>query len=145
MATELQDIFDQLVIIQEAITPPTGEKDLRATDEWPANISTFPIFVNNEVETTFVRPPMMRIENHLIRMHLLFGAADGKYSQRARRLWVEKVQDAFESEINLNGTCTQAMITRIDYGIIEGIVGGNYVGATFELAVEIKQAVTYAA
>jgi len=144
--SELQDIFDQIVTIQAAITPPTGEKDIAmATDEWPASISVFPAFVNNEVETVIDREQYasLRIEKHLIQMHLLFGAADVKYSQRSRRLWVEKVHAAFEAKLNLNGTCLKATTTRTDYGVVEGI-SGNYVGATFDLAVENKKPVTYA-
>jgi hypothetical protein len=141
--SELQEIVDAIVVVQAAITPPAGEKDVVAYDEWPAAITVFPSFVNDEVETTIERPPSMRIETHLIRMYLLFGGADVKYSQRTRRKWVEKVQDAFEGNVNLAGTCTQAVVTRIDYGVIEA-VSGFYAGATFELQVEIKQGVAYA-
>ena len=144
--SELQDIFDQIVIIQNAITAPSGEKDIaQATDEIPAMAPmTFPSFVNIEESTDFVRPPSARMETHTINMHFLLAPADQKYSIRTRRKWVEVIQDAFEAKISLNGTCTQAMIMHIDYGPPEPWEGA-YVGATFRLSVEAKQTIAYAA
>jgi hypothetical protein len=145
MSGELTDIIDEIVIIQKAITTPTGEKALAlATDEWPPTVAVFPAFVNNEIETVIETGSYRRKNVHLIRMYLLFGAGDTKYSQRARRAWIAAVQAAFDASMTLNGHATLARIRRISHGAPEEL-GGAYVCAAFDLEVIFTCDAAYAA
>lgn len=147
MATELQDIVDQLVVIQNAITPPTGEKDIAlATDELPPDLSVFPTFLNIETEAD-IEPGGSTLEIQLRRidMHLVLGGTDKKYSLRSRRLWEEKVLAAFRAKLTLNSTCTQALIKGITYDTPLPWNEHDYLVATFRLEAEVKRVVTYAA
>src|SRR4030042_4894928 len=103
--SELQDIIDQIVVIQKAITPPTGEKDIAdASDEAPVDLLLFPYFLNVEAETAIGYGVSLRIQKHHIDMHLVFGTGDKKYSMRSRRKWVEAVLATFIGEGTMTGT-----------------------------------------
>ena len=49
---EIDAIIDQIIVLQKAVPLPAGERDIQdATDEPPANLSAFPMFVNVEERT----------------------------------------------------------------------------------------------
>jgi len=144
MAGEVQQLIDELVTIQNAITPPTGEKDIAAAyDEPPADPTIFPCFLNLEAGAQVVRELHRRQVTHTINMSLLLAAADQKYSVRTRRLWVGAVLDAFDIKLRLNGQAHYAHIDTIEYDPIEWN-GKAYVGATFVLTVLVDGAFAFA-
>lgn len=146
MGTEIQEVFDQIVVIQNAITPPTGEKDIAfASDELPPDLTVFPTFLNVETDAD-IEPGGSTLEIQLrrVEMHLVLGGADRKYSMRSRRLWEEKVLAAFRAKLTLNSTCTQALIKGITYDTPLPWNQHEYLVATFRLVVEVKKVVAYA-
>lgn len=140
MVSELQDIIDQIVILQNAITPPSGEKDITgAYDEPPDLISTFPCFVNLEEEgKDVVNPGNWGYVTYTIGMHLLFAPAGTKYSVRARRKWVLPVLAKFSLLANrsLGDTANHTYFTGFNYDPFEW-GGTSYVAANFMLAVKV--------
>ena len=146
MTGEVQTIVDQLVVIQKAITTPTGCKALHnAYDEMPAALGGFPCFVNVEEDMSVVaRGPSRRDQHLVVKMHLLFTTADQKYSQRARRLWVQAVMDKFDVELQLNAEASYAHIDTVDFTPVE-LNGVGYIAATFELTAQYTAAFAFAA
>lgn len=134
----IQDIIDELVTMQQAITPPAGEKDIAAAyDEHPAQVTVFPCFINDE--DNIVPTQMANAHRHLvhtINMHLLFAAAGQRYSQRSRRKWVRPVLDAFGAKIQLNGTATQSRIAAVTFDPVT-IGDAEYAAATFVLVADV--------
>lgn len=146
MTQELQDVIDQLVIIQAAITPPTGEKDIAfATDELPPDLMVFPTFLNVEASTDVTYSPSRREQVHLIDMNLVFAPAAEKYSMRSRRAWVQKVMDAFAAKVTLNGACNKARIIRVEYETPLQWNDVPFMTATFRLEAVNIEAVAFSA
>ena len=113
---ELQAIFDQIVIIQNAITPPTDEKDVTVYDEPPEPAVVYPPLINVERDTeTIEHSPGFRVTPYIIDMHLIFGAFDKKYAYRSKRKWIVQVRDAFVLKLTLNATATTARILGMDF------------------------------
>lgn len=142
---ELQEIIDQIVAIQEGITPPEDEKGVTVYDEPPEVPQVFPSFINVERETGVIEHgPRFMILPYIIDMHLIFGA-DKKYSYRSKRKWIMKVRDAFAAKLTLNATATSAMILEMDFhpdGLTFG--GVEYDAITFTLHATVKEAVAFA-
>lgn len=146
MTQEIQDVIDQLVVIQAAITPPTGEKDIAiATDELPPDLTVFPTFLNVETSTEVEYSPSRRVQVHLIDMNLVFAPAVEKYSMRSRRAWVQKVMDAFAAKVTLNGACNKARILSITYETPLQWNDIPFMTATFRLEAVNIEAVTFSA
>jgi len=145
MAGEIQDVIDQLVIIQKAITGPAGEKDLvEAYDEPPAQITEFPCFYNREEEIGDIRRGAgVRRMFGRIGMHLLFGASGAqKYSVRSRRRWLKAVLDGFDVQLALGLAqlpVQYAPVTNVTFAPLE-LNGKEYVTATFWLDVQWTEA-----
>lgn len=144
MAKTIPAIIDQLVAIQGAITPPTGEKDIAfAADELPVDLHVFPTFLNVETATHNTYSPQRIEKQHLIDMILVFAPADKKYSQRSRRAWVQAVQAAFNAKVTLNGTCDKARILNIRYDTPLNWNDIPFVMATFELEAVVVEDVVF--
>ena len=143
---ELQAIFDQIVIIQNAITPPTGEKDVTVYDEPPETPVVYPSFINVERDTeTIEHSPGFRITPYIIDMHLIFGAFEKKYAYRSKRKWIVQVRDAFVLKLTLNATATSAMILEMDFHPDGFTYGGvEYDAITFTLHATVKEGVALA-
>ena len=107
--SELQDIIDAIVVIQKALTPPTGTKAIKnAYDEPPDHAigtASFPAVINLEEEgESRDRSARTREVLHTIGMHLLLSAATTKYSVRVRRQWLEIWLVAFAPGVTIGGT-----------------------------------------
>ena len=144
---ELQEIIDELVIIQQVITPPTGEKDLVAYDEPPGQTMIYPCFLNVERETgEIIYAPSLMILPYIIDMHLVFGA-DRKYAYRSKRKWVKPVRDAFAGKLTLNGKATEAQILAMNFHpsglLLDEESGQKYDAITFVLRATVKEAIAY--
>ena len=142
MANEIQDIVDQIVVLQNAVPTPTGEKDItHAYDEQPESGSTFPCFINivRDVEE-FERLGEVRLHAVLtVDMYLCFEQGSGFYADRSRRLWYQAVMDYFDKHLSLNGTAQWAAIERAafdePYQVNETL---RYPGVKFELRVRMQ-------
>ena len=152
MAGDLQGIIDQLVIIQNAITPPTGENDLKCYDEPPTGVLTFPSFVNVEDDLAqVVRASSLRTITFFINMHLLFARADQKYSVRSRRAWIKPVIDAFDDALVLDLAQPPVQYAPIESVSFENVVlpgsgsDQEYIAATFRLKAWLAEAFTFGA
>ena len=152
MAGELQDIIDQLVVIQNAITPPTGENPLKCYDEPPTGVLTFPCFVNIEDDLAeVVRAVSLRTITFFINMHLLFARADQKYSVRSRRAWIKPVIDAFDGAVRLDNEQAPVQYAPIETVSFENVVlpgsgsDQEYIAATFRLKAWLAEAFTFGA
>ncbi len=143
---ELQAIIDEIVIIQNAITPPTDEKDVTVYDEPPETPTVYPSFINVERDTeTIEHSPSFMITPYIIDMHLVFGAFAKKYAYRSKRKWLQKVRDAFAAKLTLNATATSAMILELDFHPDGFTYGGvEYDATTFTLHATVKEAVAFA-
>ena len=136
---ELQDIIDQIVIIQKAITPPTGEKDVTVYDEPPATPMVFPSFINVERETEELNYVAPIIIPYSIDMHLIFGTFDKGYAYRSKRLWIQPVREAFATNGTLNGTVNWAWLQRMDFHPEGFTYGGvEYHASTFILQATVQ-------
>jgi len=145
---ELQEIIDELVIIQQVITPPTGEKDLVAYDEPPGQTMIYPCFLNVERETGEIGyAPSLMILPYIIDMHFIFGTADRKYAYRSKRKWVKAVRDAFAAKLTLNGKATEAQLLAMNFHpsglILDEESGQKYDAITFVLRATVKEAIAY--
>ncbi len=142
---ELQAIIDEIVVIQKAITKPTGEKGVTVYDEPPETPVVFPSFINVERATeTIEHGPSFMILPYIIDMHLVFGAFDKKYSYRSKRKWIVKARDAFAAKLTLNATATSAMILEMDFHPEGFTYGGvEYDAITFVLHATVKEAVAF--
>jgi hypothetical protein len=146
--SDLQEIIDKIVVIQAAITPPTGEKDVTAYDEPPTSVLPFPCFINAETsaEEIGVWNTSGRTIPYLIDMHLVFAQADQQYSVRSRRAWVIPVLDAFGHDYTLSGAAgvQKAFIETIEFHDKQNgylAVGEkDYIAATFKLRVIVEEA-----
>jgi hypothetical protein len=146
MANELQDVFDAIVTIQKTIPTPTGEHPIKEIyDEPPAQFMTWPCFLNIESQSEVERPSSgFRRTAHTIDMHLLFGAADQKYSVRSRRRWVRVVLDTFDGKLKLGSTINgHAHLTRVEYAPVD-LNGTEYIAATFVLRAVIEETLAFA-
>lgn len=142
MANEIQDICDQLVVMQNAVTTPTGEKDItHAYDEQPESISTFPCFVNIVREVgEFKRQSGVRDQGTLlVDMYLCFEQGSGLYADRSRRLWHQAVMDYFDQHQGLNGTVGFSAIERAAFDeplkVSDAV---SYPGIKFEMRALMK-------
>jgi len=146
MAGDLPGIFDKIVALQEAITPPTGEKAMKAYDEPPGDVALFPCFVNIEEEgVEIIRSPGLRQQKFVINMHLLFAPGVQKYGVRSRRLWVKPVIDAFDNAIrfdNEQAPVQYAPIESVSFAPVD-INNTEYVAATFVLRAWLAEAFTF--
>jgi len=144
MAGELQDFMELLATAQQAIAPPAGAKDIAlATDEPPAQIMTFPCFVNIEREvrpSSIMGSSSLRHFVHIIEMHLLFAPADRKYAMRERRPWLEPIFDALDKDNALTGAygceILGATYDNWEYPPDSGV---QYAAINFELAVSVEK------
>lgn len=145
MTAEVQEVIDQIVLIQESITPPDGLKSLRCYDEPPGHtVLNFPSLVNVESRIEDIdRGPSRRQQTLFVDMHLLLAQKDQKYSMRERRLWVQAILDKFDTELQLNGHASIATVRSVDFDSIE--LDTEYLGATFELGVLYTAAFAFAA
>lgn len=142
---EIQDIIDQLLVVQNAITPPTGLKDVTCYDEPPAGVLTFPVFYNAEDGISAIdRSPSRRVLTYDIGMHLLFARADQKYGVRERRQWVKKVLDAFDKALTLGGNIHLGAIETVDFEPFE-LGDVSYIAANFQIAAQVDEAFEYVA
>ena len=142
MANELQDICDQIVILQNAIPTPSGEKDItHAYDEQPESLSTFPCFVNIVRDVAeFKRQSAVRQQGTLaIDMYLCFEQGSGIYADRSRRLWYQAVMDYFDPRSGLGDTVHWSSIERAAFDeplqVTETL---RYPGIKFELKALMK-------
>ena len=140
MGEPLAAIMAAIADVQQAITPPLGQRGIQlATDEPPDNLDVFPTFANYETTTdvkrlrTFGTLALNELE-HYIDMALIFAPADGKYSVRERRPWVPAVLDAFRVNPSLNDTCDGAYVETVDHRAAH-FGGMEYPGLTFRLHV----------
>ena len=94
---EVQAIFDAIIVVQKAMTPPAGQKDIQLfTDEPPRTIGLLPAFLNLDQDGSSELAAHDHAQaTHGILMHLLFSSATKKYPRRQARAWLEKVQVAF--------------------------------------------------
>ena len=139
----IPSIIDAIVLIQKAITTPTGEKDLAdAFDEPPAQIVNFPTFVNIERSVSAVGNSGLRELNWVIDMMLLFAPSEQKYSVRSRRLWVQAVIDKFCTKLTLLGTVSAVYGMEMSY---EPVLLGEteYVAATFTITANVTEAFAF--
>ncbi len=135
---ELQDIIDQIVIIQNAITPPTNEKGVTVYDEPPETPVVYPSFINVERDTEELINTVGRtgpiVIPYIIDMHLVFGAFDKKYSYRSKRKWIQLVHEAIATNLKLGNTVKEARLQTMDFhpgGFTYG--GVEYHAITFTL------------
>ena len=148
MAGDLPGIFDKIVALQEAITPPTGEKAMKAYDEPPGDVALFPCFVNIEEEgVEIVRSPGLRQQKFSINMHLLFAPGAQKYAVRSRRLWIKPVIDAFDGAVRLDNEQAPVQYAPIDSVSFEpvNINQVEYIAATFVLRAWLAEAFDFGA
>ena len=146
---EIQDILDQIVILQNAIPTPVGEKRLtHAYDEQPESGATFPCFINIVREVSdFKRQSLVRQQGALaIDMYLCFEQGSGIYADRSRRLWYQAVMDYFDQHEGLGNTVHWSAIERASFDeplqVTEAL---RYPGIKFELKALMKSsAVTLA-
>jgi hypothetical protein len=135
---ELQEIIDEIVTIQEAITTPADEKAVTAYDEPPATPMVYPCFLNIERETEELSNTVGRtgpiIIPYIIDMHLLFATFDKKYAYRSKRQWIQPVHKAIATNLKLNGTVKEARLQSMDFHP-EGLTyeGLEYHATTFTL------------
>ncbi len=132
---ELQAIIDAIVVIQNAITPPAGEKGVTVYDEPPEAAAVYPSFVNVERETEelshTVGPVLIP---YIIDMHLIFGAFDQKYAYRSKRKWIQLVYEAFATNYKLGATVKESRLQSMDFhpnGLTYGEI--EYHAVTFVL------------
>lgn len=94
---EIQAVFDAIIVVQKALTPPTDQKGIQQfTDEPPANIGVLPAFLNvDDAGSSDNLAHGHPQATHRILMHLLFSKATQKYPRRQARAWLEKVLAAF--------------------------------------------------
>jgi hypothetical protein len=135
---ELQAIIDAIVTVQNAITPPTGEKGVTVYDEPPEVAAVYPSFINVERETEELSNTVGRrgpiVIPYIIDMHLIFGAFDKKYSYRSKRKWVQPVHEAIATNLKLGGTVKEARLQNMDFhpnGLTYGEI--EYHAVTFTL------------
>lgn len=145
MPNEIQDVIDQIVILQKAITPPTGEKDIaRAHDEEPQSIGALPAFVNVVNDGEIDRGVSLRSINPIIEMILLFAPSGEKYSDRSRRAWFQAVLDKFDDNVTIGGTAAQAHIDRFSFDDPFPLSGTTYLATRFYLRVQMQpRAIVY--
>lgn len=149
-AHDLQNIIDQIVIVQKTISEPANEKAIAAFyDEIPAQVTTFPAFINVEesAEQDMWNPGGRRID-YVIAMHLLLAQSSQKYSVRSRRAWTRPVLDAFGAKVTLSGATgvAEARIQGIDFDLDFQFQpeSHTYIAATFRLGVTVKEAFAWA-
>lgn len=150
MAThDLQNIIDAIIVIQQTVSAPSGEKAIQAYhDEPPATVQLFPCFLNmeQEIEAVDVWMSQGRTVDYIINMHLLFAPNEQTYSVKSRRTWVRPVLDAFGVKLQLDGTVDGLKIAVIRSVNFDPVLIGEteYVAVTFELAVRFEEAFAWA-
>ena len=138
---EIQAIFDAVIVVQKAMAPPTGQKDIQLfTDEPPRTIGLLPAFLNLDVDgasddLAHGHPQLA----HGIQMHLLFSKATKKYPRRQARAWLEKVLAAFPIGGTIGGTVrnTRSLAWEFDDALVWG--DSEYDGISFLLGVEVDR------
>lgn len=148
MAGDLPGIFDKIVALQEAITPPTGEKAMKAYDEPPGDVALFPCFVNIEAEDIEInRKASLRTQTFTIDMHLLFMPGNQKYGVRSRRLWVKPVIDAFDGAVRLDNEQAPVQYAPVESVSFAPVTlnGMEYIAATFRLTAHLAEAFDFGA
>lgn len=138
-------IITKIAAIERAMTPPSGaSKAPIVFDEAPVSPGTFPCFINMPrrfVPTT--RTAGTRERTEYVDIMLLFGRADERYSERAQRLWVPVVLDAFDNAIKLDTNVVQvAEITEGSYDPVE-INDIPYIAVTFTLECQLAGAYSF--
>lgn len=144
---ELPEIFAQIVVIQEGITPPTDEKGVTVYGEPPATSIVYPSFINiADVTETIEHGESWRRTPYIIDMHLIFAQSMDKYSHRSKLTWVKPVRDAFAAKTTLNGTVMGAYILDMDFhkdGLTLRNADSEYEAITFTLHATVKEAVAF--
>jgi len=140
--SELQDIIDAMIVIQQAMTPPTGLKGIQQfTDEPPASIGVLPSLLNGlEGDGESERHTHTQAKvTHRIDMHLLFSQATKKYPRRQARAWLEKVMNAFPIGGDIGSTVRHT--SRLEYEFDDSFAWGEslYDALSFVLEVEVDR------
>ena len=139
---EVQAIIDAIIVIQKAMTPPSGQKDIQLfTDEPPASIGVLPAFLNGVGgggKSHNIAHQHAQV-THRIDMHLLFSAATKKYPRRQARAWLEKVMTAFPIAGTVGGSVRTT--TRLEYSFEDDFAWGEslYDALSFVLEVEVDR------
>lgn len=138
---EVQAIIDAIIVIQKAMTPPSGQKDIQLfTDEPPASIGVLPAFLNLEGDGESERHTHSQAKvTHRINMHLLFSGVTNKYPRRQARAWLEKVMTAFPIAGTVGGSVRTT--TRLEYSFEDDFAWGEslYDALSFVLEVEVDR------
>lgn len=130
-----------MVILQKAVSAPSGERDIQeAYDEPPEGVGfVYPCFVNMEDSGDEDYPSgNWGYLNYTINMHLFFAPASQKYSVRSRRKWVKPVIKHFRENVSLNDTCAGSWITGWDFNPVDWN-GTEYIAATFNLRIKAQE------
>jgi hypothetical protein len=141
---EIQSVIDEIVILQNAVPTPSGERDIQmAYDEPPETFGIFPCFVNLE-QRGFQSFPTGNwgYLDYIVNMHLIFSAAAPKYAMRSRRLWVLPVIKHFRQNVSLNNTCALSKIEEWSYSPEDTSFAWNgteYVAINFVLRIKAQE------
>jgi hypothetical protein len=143
---DIVKVFTELEVVLKSITAPQGGQPLAGVvnDDPATPLTVFPVFVNIEEEEEIDSINLgLREEVLIVGMHLLFAAADSRYSIAARRAWRGPVLDVFDVKPgrDLNGEALRAHITNVGYRNADNplaLQGGVYISASFRLRVVWK-------
>lgn len=144
MSTELQDVIDALVVIERAITAPSGEKEtFEVYDEIPTSIATYPAFFNTERALTTDGASGLREGLWTFDVHLIFAPLEQKYSIRSRRRWVQAVINALHQHLTLGGTVSSIYTIQVDYEPVR-FYDTDYLAANFEIDARLYESYAFA-
>lgn len=139
---EIQAIIDAIIVVQKALTVPSGQKDIQQfTDEPPASIGVLPAFLNlvanGKSDNRAHGHPQA---THNINMHLLFSTATKKYPRRQAHAWLESVMAGFPIAGTIGGTVFRTLSLEWDFNEDDFPWGESlYDALSFVLEVEVDR------
>ncbi len=140
--SEINAIIDAIIVVQKALSVPSGLKDIQQfTDEPPASIGVLPAFLNGvagDGESHNIAHLHAQV-THRIDMNLLFSKATSKYPRRQARAWLESVMAGFPISGTIGGSVRNTV--SLSYEFDDAFEWGEslYDALTFEIEVEVDR------